>query len=555
VTQRAVDDIAAAYVVEMCALDPFVASAVGDDDFAAGLPDFTSDGYLTKAAHNRRVLADLQGTPATDAREEAARAALLERLEVSLAEHDAGLDRLLNARDCPVQEIPAGIAVMPRESREEIEALVARLEAVPEALAGYAETVHEDLDTGLLPARRQVERVMRQCRRLSSGRFTRMVAGAGMDQRTKRDLRDRARKAERGYRRFERFLRHEALERAQPEDSMGRTRFAVALRSYLGEDPDLDEAYEWGVTELERIAVEMADIADRTVDGATITQAFEEYDVRGQYRVNGADPFLRWMSELITAAVEQVEPALRLSPSGHRLECVLGREGANHITYSPAAGDQPARLVWSPESGADQFVTWPHTVSVLHEGVPGRHVLASTWLDNESDLNDWQRHLAIVPGQEDGWAGYAVALAGELGWLDDDGFHMGALDAQRFHTARLVADLGLHCGFAVPQRLAHIVGDDWDADGVLRLLQNQSRLTTSVLENRVTLYLGMPGQGATKRLGERAWLRMREAHQLAHGAGWSVADFHDQALRLGPMGLRPMREQLASAFPSAAPAG
>jgi uncharacterized protein (DUF885 family) len=58
-------------------------------------------------------------------------------------------------------------------------------------------------------------------------------------------------------------------------------------------------------------------------------------------------------------------------------------------------------------------------------------------------------------------------------------------------------------------------------------------------------YLGWPGQAPSYKLGERAWLRAREEARERAGNTFSLKEFHSRALRLGSMGLDPLREALA----------
>jgi uncharacterized protein (DUF885 family) len=57
--------------------------------------------------------------------------------------------------------------------------------------------------------------------------------------------------------------------------------------------------------------------------------------------------------------------------------------------------------------------------------------------------------------------------------------------------------------------------------------------------------LGWPGQAPSYKLGERIWLQAREDARARMGAGFSLREFHSQALALGSMGLDPLREALA----------
>ena len=94
---------------------------------------------------------------------------------------------------------------------------------------------------------------------------------------------------------------------------------------------------------------------------------------------------------------------------------------------------------WSVPEGQDTFHTWQELTTVHHEGVPGHHLQLGSALVQE-DLNLWRRAVTWNSGHGEGWALYAEQLMAELGYMDDPGFRMGMLDAQRLRAARVVVD-------------------------------------------------------------------------------------------------------------------
>ena len=65
------------------------------------------------------------------------------------------------------------------------------------------------------------------------------------------------------------------------------------------------------------------------------------------------------------------------------------------------------------------------------------------------------------------------------------------------------------------------------------------------LRSELRSCLGLPGQAPSYKLGERIWLQAREDAMARDGGAFSLKDFHAKALRLGAMGLDPLREALA----------
>ena len=135
----------------------------------------------------------------------------------------------------------------------------------------------------------------------------------------------------------------------------------------------------------------------------------------------------------------------------------------------------------------------------------------------------------------------------ELGYLRDDGDLMGMLDSHALRAARVVVDIGVHCGLAAP---AEVGGGTWDADKAWAFLRRHTRVPDAQLRFELDRYLGWPGQAIAYKVGERAWLDLREqaARQTSRdGDAFDLRAFHRRALDLGSVGLDVLRSALLSA--------
>ena len=65
------------------------------------------------------------------------------------------------------------------------------------------------------------------------------------------------------------------------------------------------------------------------------------------------------------------------------------------------------------------------------------------------------------------------------------------------------------------------------------------------MRSEVLRYLGWAAQAISYKVGERHWLRAREAAKQRAGASFNLRRFHTQALNLGPMGLDMLMAELA----------
>ena len=105
---------------------------------------------------------------------------------------------------------------------------------------------------------------------------------------------------------------------------------------------------------------------------------------------------------------------------------------------------------WSVPEGVTEFDTWRELTTVYHEGVPGHHLQIAQTVYRAELLNRWRRLASWISGHGEGWALYAERLMADLGYLDDPADCLGMLDGQSMRAARVVLDIGVHCGFPAP---------------------------------------------------------------------------------------------------------
>lgn len=78
-----------------------------------------------------------------------------------------------------------------------------------------------------------------------------------------------------------------------------------------------------------------------------------------------------------------------------------------------------------------------------------------------------------------------------------------------------------------------------------RFLSDVAGVDPATAAWEVDRYLGWPGQALAFKVGARLWDAARADRQRALGAAFTLKGFHMTALRLGPMGLDPLRAALA----------
>ena len=535
----AVDAVADRYLETSAALDPCGATESGIAGYDDQITDYSPDGVVARAEAARTALRELDATAPADAADAVTVAAMRERLGVLLDLHEAGLDLgELNVIASPLQTMRDVFDLMPTDTEQDWATISRRLAQIPQRAAGYADGLRAAVSAGRAPAARQVRRGIEQSGQIQE-LFVRMVTEAAPGTDALRDeLHRHAQEAANAYAGLARVLREDVGPHARDTDGCGREAYRVLSRSFLGAAVDLDESYEWGLELLRGIVAEQDAIADRLYPGATAAEALRRLDGERRYLIHGTEALARWMQELSDRAVESLaDTHFDIAEPLRQLECRIAPTHTGGIYYTGPSEDlsRPGRMWWSVPLGVDTFHTWQETTTVFHEGVPGHHLQIGRAVVLGDQLNRWRRMGCWVSGHGEGWALYAERLMAELGWLDDAGNRMGMLDAQRFRAARVVIDIGVHCGLTAPD------GGTWDAERAWAFLQSHSAMAEENLRFELDRYLGWPGQAPSYAIGQRIWQQLRD-DLLARGL--SLKDFHSRALDLGGLPLEVLRSAL-----------
>ncbi|MEK0155362.1 DUF885 domain-containing protein [Arthrobacter oryzae] len=548
--QTAIDAVADAYTDTLIRLNPSFATTLGVPGHETEFQDFSPagiEGFISAARETLRALDGLEPADDVDA---VTLDAMRERLGLELEIHESGWDAAdLNNISSPAQDIRAIFDLMPTDSTEHWEHIAGRAHSVPGAIEGYIESLRSAKEQGKVSAARQVSIVIEQATKYAAedGFFAKMAAGAKtadgpLSAELQAKLDDGAAAARAGYERLADFLSTELLPVAPAKDAVGRDRYALASRVFLGATVDLDETYAWGVQELERLIAEQERVADEIRPGASMEEAKAVLNSDPARQLKGTDALKAWMQGLSDKAVADLAGVhFEIPDIMQTLECLIAPTDEGGIYYTGPSDDfsRPGRMWWSVPPGEDTFTTWAETTTVFHEGVPGHHLQIATAIYRRELLNKWRRNVCWTSGHGEGWALYAEKLMQELGYLKDPGDHMGMLDMQRMRAARVVFDIGVHLELEVPERWG---SGTWTMDRGYDFLKENLAISEGQLNFEFARYLGWPGQAPSYKVGQRLWEQIRA--ELETRPGFDLKAFHTKALNIGSVGLDTLKRAL-----------
>ncbi|MEK4241642.1 DUF885 domain-containing protein [Janibacter indicus] len=545
--QTDVDRIAEAHLDREVALSPITATYLGLPGHDGELDDLSPEGFAAHSRLRRETLAALDRATPVDDVDRVTVEAMRERLGLAEEFHDAGLDLAeLNVIASPLQAVRDVFDLMPTASADDWATLATRMGRVPDALDQWTASLTAAATKGEIAPLRQYERCIEQCADLTApdGYFAGLLTDARTDDgplpdSVAADLRRSVEAAASAYRDLASRLAP-LRDRAPEADACGRERYALHSRAFLGARIDLEETYAWGQEELARITAEMTAVAERIQPGARVKEAVAALDADPRYQLHGTDALREWMQRTADEAIELLSPHLDIPEPVRTIECRIAPTETGGIYYTGPSDDfsRPGRMWWSVPKGVTEFGTWRELTTVYHEGVPGHHLQIGQTVHRKELLNRWRRLASWTSGHGEGWALYAEWLMAELGHMDDPGNRMGLLDGQSLRAARVVLDIGVHCGFEAP---AEVGGGAWTYDKAWDFLSAHANMDEGFLRFELDRYLGWPGQAPSYKIGERLWLQLREETARREGADFDLRAFHRRALDVGGVGLDTLR--------------
>ena len=543
------------YITQLAALDPAAATYMGIAGHDHEMTDFSPAGHDARAALDRDILATLKGLDTTIDADRLAAGVLRESLELSALEH-ASNEHLRSIRVIAgdVDAARSIFDLMPTETAADWEVICERMSKVPFSFAGMRESWSLGVQRGALAQRRQViassEQLAAWAGRGNMPAFFEQfvesaatVKGAPIDR-----LREVAKDASRALGETSDYLLNEYAPQADLQDGVGPDRHALARRRFMGMSVEAKDAYEWGWGEVRRIDAEMVRVAQQIKPRATLDEVRHLLDTDPARSIQGEDGLRDWLQQLMDEAMEFLisNNHFEIPQSIRRVEAMISPPGGAAAMYYTGPSEDLTRpgRTWYPTNGRTVFPRWSEPTTAYHEGVPGHHLQVAIATINSEKLSRFQRNT-FVSGHGEGWALYAERLMDEFGFLANPEYRLGYLYAQAFRAARVVIDIGIHCGFAIPQDSGWHAGEAWTPALMLEFLSARSSSDDEFNRSEINRYLGWPGQAISYKLGERVWLDLRDDAKKKHGASFDLRKWHAHGLSLGNLGLDLLKSEMA----------
>jgi uncharacterized protein (DUF885 family) len=436
----------------------------------------------------------------------------------------------------------------PIDSREHIEAYLARLAEMSRALDEAAETVSTDAGLGMAPPRFAVEAILRSLRDFTAKPAAEHPLVATLTEKMKpvAEISDAERTAfsaraarlvgEAVYPAYERLADQVELTLAETNDDAGVWRlgeegeafYQLALTSYGAGVRSGDDVHDLGLSEVARITAEMdgllktAGLSQGSV-AARMVQLAERPDNLYPNTDQGREALLQSLRDQVDAVMAKSGDWFGRLPA---TKVEVRRIPVHEENSSPGGyytgpsldGSRPGVYWINLKNTADNP---KHSLKTLtyHEATPGHH-FQTAYLRSIKDMPLMRTMLGYSEYAE-GWGLYAEALAKEMGMYEGDpAGDLGRLQAELFRAARLVVDTGIH-------------HKKWTREQAIDYMVNATGETRQSVTREIERYAVVPGQACAYKLGMLKIQELRAKAESELGTKFDIREFHDAVLSIG----------------------
>jgi len=436
----------------------------------------------------------------------------------------------------------------PIDSREHIEAYLARLGEMGRALDEAGETFSTDAGIGMAPPRFAIEGILTSLRNFTAkpaaehaltttlAEKMKSVGGLSDEERDAYAARAARLVEDEVYPAYERLAGQVELALEQTNDDAGVWRlgeegeafYQLALTSYGAGIKSGDDVHELGLSEVARITAEMdALLKSIGFTQGTVAARMEALAARPDNLYPNTD---EGREALLASLREQVDAVMaksggwfgRLPATKVEVRRIPVHEQdsspGGYYTGPSLDGSRPGAYWINLKNTADNP---KHSLKSLtyHEAVPGHH-FQTAYQRTIKDM-PLMRNMLGYSEYAEGWALYAEALAKEMGMYEGDvPGDLGRLQAELFRAARLVVDTGLHHKrWSREQAIDYMVGVTGD--------------TRDAVTREVERYAVVPGQACAYKLGMLKIQELRATAESELGGKFDIREFHDVVLSIG----------------------
>ncbi len=301
----------------------------------------------------------------------------------------------------------------------------------------------------------------------------------------------------------------------------GEAYYNYLLRYFTTTDMTATEIHQLGLTEVDRIRVEMEAIIAESGFKGSFSEFLFFLRTDPQFYTDDPEDLLEKTSRVakrMDGQLPRLFATLPRLPYDIREIPASIAEKTTGAYYSPPPGD--GRTPGSYYVNTSLLASRPlYVIEALsfHEAVPGHHLQMALAL--EMDIPPFRRKLYHSAFGE-GWGLYAEALGQEVGFYTNLYSDFGRLTYEMWRACRLVVDTGLHAF-------------GWTRQQAIDYMAARTALSIHEVTAEIDRYITWPAQATAYKIGELRIWELRHRAENALGERFDLREFHDAVLANG----------------------
>lgn len=299
----------------------------------------------------------------------------------------------------------------------------------------------------------------------------------------------------------------------------GRDYYQHQIRAYTTTHMTVDEIHQLGLSEVNRISLEMEKIKENIGFKGDIKSFFNSVrDNKELMPFTAHQQVIDNFKSIHERIKPHVEKLFDLKPKTkldiRRTEAF--REASADAEYIEGSidGKRPG-IFYMPIPDIEKYNTYLDESYFLHEAIPGHHYQLSLALERK-DLPSFRKNTCNDAFVE-GWALYAESLGKELGLYTDPYQYFGMLDAEMHRAIRLVVDTGIHA-------------KGWTRERAIQYSLDNEALSEAAITSEIERYMANPGQALSYKIGQLKISALRRKAEKQLGDKFDIRQFHNQIL-------------------------
>ena len=312
--------------------------------------------------------------------------------------------------------------------------------------------------------------------------------------------------------------------------------YKVALERTTTTQMTPAEIYEIGMSEVERIHIEMEKIAEKVGFEGDLYDFFDFMKNDEQFYYpnteEGKQAYLDKNIELIDAMKARLDELFITKPKAKlEVKAVEAfREKSAGIAFYNSAAPDGSRPGYYYVNLYDMKAMPKYEMEALsfHEAIPGHHMQISI-AQELKDLPKFRTMEAGYTSYSEGWGLYSEYIPKEIGFYTDPYSDFGRLSMELWRACRLVVDVGIH-------------SKKWTRQEGIDFYVENTPAGEAECTKMVERHIVMPSQATAYKIGQLKILDLRNKSREMLGEQFDIREFHDVVLTNGPVPLNILEE-------------